>query len=337
MEWRRFGWAAAMLALWSPAGAPAAEVRVPRIVLAVDGVEQTRNLPMLLAERLGYFRNEGLTVTLVDAPAEPTPAQLVADGRADGAVAFYHHTFMSQADDHAVTQAVVVMGATPQLKLIVASRLRGQVSSVASLKGRRIFVGGGNSGKTTTMNWLALRSGFGVKDYQALNPTKREAMVAALKSGEADAIIAHEPDASYYTTSGAGFQLADINSVDGTRASLGSIYPSTSLYLPKEFIDAHPDVVQHLVNACLRAMRFINTHSAEQIAAVLPAKTGGPDRQAFLRLLAEDKQAFATDGRMPANAARKELEAMTALSPKYGAVKLDETYTNGFVDHAPRS
>jgi len=160
----------------------------PRVVIAVDGTDQTRNLPVLLAERLGYFTAEGLAVTLVDAPAEPSPIQLMADGRADGAVAFYHHTFMSQATDHLVTQAVVTMGISPGLKVIVASRLKDQVHGLADLKGKRIYTGGGNSGKTTTANWIALRYGYGVGGYTALEPTDRNAMAAALRDGIADAI-----------------------------------------------------------------------------------------------------------------------------------------------------
>src|SRR5258708_29363542 len=69
-----------------------------RVVLAVDGIEQPRNLPALVAERLGYFRDAGLIVTLVDAPADPPPAKLMEDGRADGAIAYFHHTFMSQIE-----------------------------------------------------------------------------------------------------------------------------------------------------------------------------------------------------------------------------------------------
>lgn len=335
MAQRAIGWMAAALAgLLAPGATGAADVGRPRVVLAVDGIEQTRNLPVLVAERLGYFRDEGLTVTLIDAPADPTPSQLVADGRADGAVAFYHHTFMNQVEDHAITRAVVIMGATPQLKLIVASRLKGAVRGVADLKGRRIYVGGSNSGKTTTMNWLAGRAGFGPKDYTSLPLAPRDAMARALTDGSADAIVAHEPDAGFYLASGAGYELLDLTSVTGTRASLGTIYPSTALYLPKTFIAAHPAVTQQLVNACLRAVRYITGHSAEEIAGVLPARTGGPSRAAYLRLLAEDKAAFATDGRMVPEAARAQLAAMAALAPKYRAVKLDETWTNAFVDRA---
>ena len=326
----------ALVSISGPAAEASAPARSPRVVLAVDGIGQTRNLPVLVAERLGYFRDEGLTVTLVDAPGEPTPAQLMADGRADGAVAFYHHTFMTQADDHFVTQAVVVMGGSPQLKLVVASRLRGSVHDAADLAGLKIYTGGRNSGKTTATNWLASRAGFGATGYTPLAPTTRQAMAAALRDGTADAIVAHEPDASYYVRSGAGFALADLSSVSGTREALGSVYPSTTLYFPAPYIAAHPETVQHLVDACLRAITFINGHSAADIAGVLPPKVVGNDRAAFVRLLDEDKKGFATDGRMCRDAARQEWRVMSDLTPKYRDIQFEQTFTDKFVDASDR-
>jgi NitT/TauT family transport system substrate-binding protein len=326
--------ALALVALLAPRSALLATPSAPqRVVLAVDGTSEIRNLPVIVAERLGYFREEGLIVTLVDAPAEPSPAELMRDGRADGAVAFYHHTFMSQADDHLVTQSVITMGVSPALSVIVAERLRGQVTTIADLKGRRIFTGGGNSGKTTTANWIALRAGFGVHGYTALPLSGRDEMAAALRDGTADAIVAHQPDADYYLAKG-NFLLADITSVEGTRATLGSVYPSTALYLSKTYIDAHPALVQHLVNACRKAVDYIREHDASTIAAILPPKMAGKDRAAFLRLLTEDKRMFETDGVMPEAAARAEWFAMTALAPKYGAISFGQTFTNRFVDHA---
>src|SRR5438270_13644455 len=122
-----------LVAVEAAAGAAATAIH-PRIVLAVDGIEQPRNLPALLAERLGYFRDAGLTVTLVDAPADPSPAKLMADGRADGAVAYFHHTFMSQTEDGSITRSVVLLGVAPGERLLVSTRLRGRVHSVRDLK-----------------------------------------------------------------------------------------------------------------------------------------------------------------------------------------------------------
>ncbi len=318
--------------LASPADLSAAAPAGPRVVLAIDGTGETRNLPVIIAERLGYFRDEGLTVTLVDAPAEPSPGELVKDGRADGAVAFYHHTFMSQADDHLVTRSVIAMGISPGLSIIVADRLRGQVTKLADLKGRRIFTGGANSGKTTTANWIALHAGFGIHDYVALPLRSRDEMAEALRDGTADAIVAHQPDADFYVAKG-NVMLADVTSAAGTRAALGTIFPSTALYLPKSYITAHPATVQRLVNACRRALSYIASHDAASIAAILPPKMVGKGRAAFVRLLGEDKQMFETDGTMPEAAARAEWQAMTALAPKYAGVAFDETFTNAFVSH----
>ena len=327
---------AALTAALSSSTFAAAGSEPPRIVLAVDGVQETRNLPVLLAERLGYFKDAGLTVTLVDSPGEPTPAELMKDGRADGAVAYYHHTFVSQAADGMVTEAVATLGVTPGLKLMVAQRLKGRVTRVADLKGLRVYAGGPDSGKTTTANWLMLQAGLGVGDYTRLPNVSPERMAADLRSGAADAIVAHEPEADAFEAAGVAFTLADVATVAGARASLGTVFPSTVLYLPRSYVEAHPQEVQALVAACLRALGWLNSHSGRELAAVLPPKMGGKDRVAFVRLLDEDKQMFATDGRMPEAAARREWQVMSQLTPPYGRIRFEQTFTNAFVDRALR-
>ncbi|MDB5041171.1 MAG: hypothetical protein JWN27_1897 [Candidatus Eremiobacteraeota bacterium] len=325
---------AVLCALFALSGAsPSSAAQAPRVVIAVDGIAEPRNLPVLVAERLGYFVDEGLIVTLVDSPASPSPIELMKDGRADGAVAYFHHTFMSQSDDHLVTQAVVQMGVAPGFKLLVASRLRDKVHALADLKGLRIYTGGKNSGKTTTANWLAARGGFTLHDYTALALATRPEMEHALQSGDADAMVASTADAARYVASGAAFVMADLSSADGTRRALGELYPSTALYLPKTYVSAHPEIVQHLVNAQLRALAFIRSHDAAAIAAALPP---AKDPAAYVRVLAEEKNMFDTDGIMPASGARDEWKTMAALQPKYAQIDFGETFTDTFVQHSPR-
>jgi NitT/TauT family transport system substrate-binding protein len=259
----------------------------------------------------------------------------MADGRADGAVAYYHHTFMDQAEGAEPTCAVAILGLTPGQRLMVAARLRGRVHRIADLKGLRIITGGPNSGKTTATNWALLHAGLSIGDYTPLPLKPREAAMRALRDGEADAIMAHEPDAGFYEASGAAFELADLETQQGTRDVLGTVYPSTAIYLPATYIHAHPREVRALTRALLRALRFIETHDAAAIVAVLPAKVGGADRAAFTRQIASDKAMFGGDGRLDPAAAAAELDAMAALNPKYRRVKLAETFTNAFVD-APR-
>jgi NitT/TauT family transport system substrate-binding protein len=326
--------AAGLFALCALSGvSPISAAQAPRVVIAVDGIAEPRNLPVLVAERLGYFVDEGLIVTLVDSPASPSPGELMKDGRADGAVAYFHHTFMSQSDDHLVTQAVVAMGVAPGFKLLVASRLRDRVHGLADLKGLRIYTGGKNSGKTTTANWLAVRGGFTMHDYTALALGTHSEMEHALQNGDADAMVASTADAARYVASGAAFVMEDLSSAEGTRRALGELYPSTALYLPKTYVSAHPEIVQHLVNAQLRALAFIRSHDAAAIAAALPP---AKDPAAYVRVLAEEKNMFETDGIMPAAGARDEWKTMAALQPKYAQIDFGETFTDTFVQRSPR-
>ena len=64
--------------------------------------------------------------------------------------------------------------------------------------------------------------------------------------------------------------------------------------LDPRYIEAHPDTVQHLVNAFVRTMRFINSHSAEEIAAKLPPDYfTGKNRAAEVKLIRDTLPTFA--------------------------------------------
>src|SRR5271166_6136366 len=308
----------------------AAQAESNRIVLVVDGINQVRNLPALVADSQGYFKDEGLLVTMMELRDEAPADEMLADGRADGSVAFYHHTFMTQVAG-TPTESVITMGISPALTLMVSERLRDRVHNVADLKGMRIITGGLNSGKTTTANWLIDHAGLKNTDYRALPLAPLDKMAAQLKSGDADAIVAHEPDATLYEQQHAAFRLAEVTSPEDTRRNLGNLFPTTSLYLRNDYVRANPETVQHLVNAFTKSLRFINSHSADEIYAKLPPEALKKAKE-YRAVLGRDKPMFQTDGRIDRADAAKLLEIMSELQPKYKSVKLEETSTNQFVE-----
>jgi len=304
-----------------------------RVVLVIDRINEVRNLPAALAESLGYFKEEGLLVTLTEGRDEVPTEQLLEDGRADASMAFYHHTIMSQVAGHA-SVSVIDLGISPALTLMVATRLKDQVKTVADLKGKKIFTGGANSGKTTTANWLMSHAGLGNNDFTRLPLQDRDKMAAALASGEADAIVAHEPDASYYQKTGAAVAIADITTPEGTKKSLGSLFPTTSVYMTEEYVKSHPDQVQHLVNALVKTLKFINSHKASEVWAALPKEIAGKDAKTYQEDLERDLPMFFTNGLLPEADAKMEFKVFTEFQPKYAGAKFEPTYTNKFVEAA---
>jgi NitT/TauT family transport system substrate-binding protein len=322
--------AAACAALGSR-GIAAAAAPVP-VVLAVDGLKLVRNLPVLLADRLGYFHEAGLNVTFQETAAGPAIDEQLVDGRIAAMAAYYHHTIVAQMEEGKAMEAVVTLAVTPGYKVLVAARLKDRVAGLSDLKGRRIISGGEHSAKTTSANWLVLHAGLKSTDYTRLSTGDRTKIAAALREGAADFVIAPEPDADAYLAQGVAAPFADLYSVAGTQQALGSVFPSAVLYMSQPYVAAHPEVAQALVDALVHALGYLNSHSVAEIRALVPDVAAGEARDPGV--LEEGVKMFATDGRMPAEAAAREAEVVSLQFPQYRGVKVAETYTNALVERA---
>ncbi len=313
----------------------AADSNPTPVVLAVDGIKVVRNLPVLLADRLGYFKDEGLAVTFKETAAEPQIDDMLMDGRIAGMVAYYHHTIVAQVEEGKTMEAVVTLAVTPGYKVLVAAPLKDKVSGLADLKGKRIISGGPHSAKSTSANWLVLHAGYQPSDYTRLSTGDKVKIAESLKNGEADFVIAPEPDASSYLAQGVAAPFADLYSVEGTRKALGSVFPSSVLYMSADYVKANPELAQHLVNALVRTLKYINTHSAAEIKKSVPDIVSGEAKDP--KVLDEGVKMFATDGLMPPDAAAMEAKVVFVLFPQYKNVKIEQTFTNEFVAKALKS
>lgn len=310
----------------------AAESSPVPVVLAVDGISMVRNLPVLLTERLGYFREEGLAVSLQETAVTPDIHTQMVDGRIAGMVAYFHHTIVAQVEEGIPTRCVVTLAVTPGYQVLVAPRLAREIKTPGDLRGRRIISGGAHSAKTTSANWIIQHAGLSLADYTRLGTGDKKEIVAQLQSGAADLVVAPEPDASNYIAQGVAQPFLDLYSVAGTRTAVGSLFPTSVLYMSDRYLAARPEVAQKLANAFVRTLKFINRHGVEEIGRLVPEMTTGTNQ--VPAVLRNGVKMFATDGRMPADAALAEAAVIAAQFPEYKNAKIDATYTNAFVDRA---
>jgi NitT/TauT family transport system substrate-binding protein len=142
-----------------------------------------------------------------------------------------------------------------------------------------------------------------------------------------------EPTISRLIKTGQARVLVDLRTAQTTRAALGGTYPAAALYLPTVWVQAHKPIVQKLANAFVKTLRFINTHTAAEIAAQMPKDFYVGDQDAYVKALAEGKGMFTTDGVMPANGPETVLSVLSAFSSnvKGRNVDLSKTYTTEFV------
>jgi NitT/TauT family transport system substrate-binding protein len=303
-----------------------------RIVLLVDEYKAIRNFPVILADRLGYL-NDGALVTVMNIRDDIPTAKMLLDGRVDAVMAYYHHNIVNRSEGRNL-EAIVALGLTPGAKVLIANHARGKYKSAADLKGARIIAGGAGSSKTTLANALVMAGGLRIGDYTRIANESKDNIAAALKDGSADLVVAPTPDGAYYEAQGVATVFADLTTVEGTRKALGSLLPTSTVYMASERVKSNPEIAQHLANAFVRTLKFINTHTPEEILAVIPPEISGKDRAAYMQALKEEIPMFKSDGRMPPEDAAREWQVLSEFNPKFKSVKVGETYTNAFVDEA---
>ncbi len=313
--------------------APPSPQELIRIVLLVDEIRAIRNLPAILAERLGYLNGNGVVVTMMNIRNEVPSAEMLMDGRVDAIMAYYHHNLVNRAQGRDF-EAIVTLGVTPGAKVLVTNQAKDRVKSAVDLKGSRIIAGGDGSSKTAVANALLLGGGHKVGDYTRIPNESKEAIAAALRAGEADLVVAPTPDGDYYESLGLATVFADLTTPQGTREHFGTLFPTATVYMRAERVQAHPEIAQHLATAFVRTLQWINTHSPEEIAAIVPPDFMGKDRAAYLKILKEEIPMFKADGRMPQDGAEFEWRVLSEANQKYKSVRVSGTYTNRFVDAA---
>ncbi|WCK54075.1 ABC transporter substrate-binding protein [Aneurinibacillus sp. Ricciae_BoGa-3] len=302
-----------------------------RVAIMVGGLEKIIYLPYMLTEKLGYFKDEGLTVTLVNESAGQDAEVALLSGQVDGAGGFYDHT-IDLASKGKKVEAVVTMADVPGEQLMLADKLKDKVKTLKDLKGLTIGVTGLGSSTNMLASYNVVKGGNKESDYKPLPVGAGQTLIAAMQQGRIDAAVTSEPTASMLKAKHLASTFVDMNSKQGTVEALGGKYASTSLYMTNDYVKAHPAVVQKLANAFVKTLKWMNIHTPEEIASKMPEEYYAGDKAMYITALKGQLPMFTPDGKMPQGDPENVLKILSSFKPEVKNVKLDETYTNEFVD-----
>jgi NitT/TauT family transport system substrate-binding protein len=329
-------WALARaLAAAACALACAAPARAADIQLMVGGLEKQIYLPVALADRLGYFREQGLDVQVLSDTSGGHAEDGLLTGSVQGVVGFYDHTIDLQAKGKFV-QAVVQFSQSPGEGVVVASRKSDVIRTPADFRGHTLGVTGLGSSTHLLMQYLVAQHGVKKGEVTIAGVGAGDAFADALRGGRIDVGMTTEPTLSRLLKAGDAKLLVDLRTPEQAASELGGLYPAACLYMSSPWIRAHRGEVQRLVNALVKSLHFIATHGAAEIAAELPAGYMAGDRALYVSTLQQTKSMFTADGVMPAGGPANVLRVMRLTERSVGAkpIDLSRTYTNEFAQAA---
>src|SRR5262245_40518928 len=132
-----FGALALVLALTGPAQAQAQAPEKKQVTLGVGGKTALYYLPLTICERLGYFKEQGLEVTINDFRGGAQSLQALVGGSVDVVTGAYEHTIRMQAKGQDI-RAVIELGRFPGIVVGVRKEKAASYQSAVDLKDMKI-------------------------------------------------------------------------------------------------------------------------------------------------------------------------------------------------------
>ncbi|MGW5441968.1 ABC transporter substrate-binding protein [Streptomyces asiaticus] len=306
-----------------------------KVKIMVGGLDKVIYMPAMLTQRLGYFKAEGLKVQLLTEPAGVQATTSLVAGDVQGVVGFYDHTLDLQVKGKQV-QSVVQLAQAPGEVEVVSNKAAGELKSPKDFKGKKLGVTGLGSSTDFLTKYLAVDSGVRTSEFTPVAVGAGQTFISALKQGSIQGGMTTDPTVAQIVDQKIGKVLIDMRTPEGSKQALGGLYPSSSLYMNADWVNGHKETVQKLANAFVKTLKWMSTHSAEDIAAKMPSDYAQGGAKLYAEAIKSTLPMFTKDGVMPADGPATVERVLKAFNPnlKNATVDLKKTYTTEFVKKA---
>jgi len=324
-----------MTALLAPSPVRAQAIEQPKLTLSI-GTFIISYLPLPVAEAKGFFKAQGLDVTIQNFGASGAKAlQSLIGGSSDVVVGFYDHTVQMQAEGQDV-RCVILLNRNPGIALAVRDNLAAKVKEPKDLKGLKIGVTGPGSSTDFLLRYLLVRAGVKPEDVSIIGVGSGASAVAALETKSIDAVMNYDPAITVLERRKLAHVMVDGRTNEGSAAAFGGPYPASCLYSTGAFIAKNPVTIQRLVNAFAEALIWIDKTPPGEIAAALPKEYGLGDPTLFAEVIDHSKPMFPAKGTFDPRDLERARSVLSEFNEKVrGAkIRLEDTYTNRFVEAA---
>lgn len=326
----------ALVALQAPSRTMAAANKGPakplgRVTIALAASQSLYQLPLTLAERLGYFRQAGLEAVWLPQESGAKALNLAVSAQADVVAGAFEHLFGLQQRGLNF-QSFVQTSRTPQVCLGVSTRAGAAWQQVADLRGVRLGV----SALDSTTHWMACQwlkaHGLGTEEVVFVEVGSSLGAVEALRSGAIDALCNPDPVMHWLELRNEVRLLAEARSLHSTRQLMGGAVPGACLWAHGDFFQRHPERAQALSDGLLQALKWLQTAGPTDILKTVPPSHWMGDRAAYLGAFEKLRESYSLDGlvRLPEVSHAWRAHVRLLSRPPVMRFALERTFTNVF-------
>lgn len=310
-----------------------------KVTIAVGGASCLCYLPTMLAESLGEFKKAGVEVEIVQFKGGSESLKAVMGGSADVASGYFDHCVNLAARGQHL-QAFVVYDRFPGFALVVSPKHNDTVKSIKDLAGKKVGVSAPGSSTDFFLKYILRKNGVDPNSIGVIGVGLGATAIAAMEQGQIDAAIMLDPAVTVLANKYSDLKiLSDTRSQKDTLAVFGGEYPGGALYATADWIKAHEKDVQAMTNAIVSTLKWIHSHSAEEITAKMPPELVGKDKAGYIAALKNTMPMYSETGLMDPKGAEAVLAVFSQSSPDVAKANIDlsKTYTNKYVEAAKKT
>jgi NitT/TauT family transport system substrate-binding protein len=263
----------------------------------------------------------------------------VLGGSADVVSGYFDHCVNLAAKNQAL-QAFIVYDRYPGFALVVSPKQTVAIKTIKDLAGKKVGVSAPGSSTDFFLKYILRKNGVDADSVGVVGIGLGASAVAAMEQGSVDAAIMLDPAITLLQGKNKDLTiLSDTRTQHDTLAVFGGEYPGGALYTKAEWIAAHPKETQALARAMLNTLKWIHTHTPEEIMAKMPDELVGADKALYLAALKNTLPMYSETGRMDPKGAKAVLDVFSQSSPEVAKANVDlsKTYTNQFIDAADKT
>jgi len=312
-------------------GASPASWAAEKVTVGIGGVALMVYLPTALAKSKGYFAGEGLDVEILDIKGGGSQAASALIG---GSV-----DFSANAIDHAIKAKVQKKDLVavhshvrlPVMGLVVANKYKGEIKSLADLRGRPVGVTSPGSQTHMVLGFLLAKSGVKADEVKIMG-AGGSTMPLAIEKDSVHAGMMVDPFFTVFLKQGKGYALVDMFTTKGTLDAMGGEVQGTTLLTRPDVIAKRPATVQKMVNALVKANKFITSSSGEELAKSLPRELAG-DPKLYAESFEHAREAFPPDSLVSREGVARVIETMRVFEavPAGMIIEPDSVFDNRYV------
>ncbi|MDE7348490.1 MAG: ABC transporter substrate-binding protein [Clostridia bacterium] len=230
--------------------------------------------PLYVAIDGGYFQEEGLEIKLSNGAVEDKFMTSLIAGQSDiglmGPEAAIYIANEGRSD-----YPVIFAQLTKKDGSFLMARQADSNFSWTDIAGKNVIGGRKGGVPAMALEYAIKKAGLvDGKDYTLNFDVQFDLIGPAFEGGTGDYCTMFEPSASAMQDAGKGYIVASVGEQAGDM-------PFTAFMATKSYMEKHADKVEKFTRAIIKAMDFVNTHSAEEVAKVLAPSFVGTSQESL--------------------------------------------------------